>query len=427
MIALLAALLQVTPADSIPTITLEEALRRSREIDPVYVAAAGAVDDAVWARRSAWSTFFIPTLTAQTSATEFSTEFFNIGTGQLASRIVDARLDASYDLFQGGRKFYELGRTGAELERARAQLVATGFDAALLTESAYYDVLAGQELLRVADERVRRAEGQLAIARARVVSGAAVQTDSLQVLLELTRARVDRLSRRAALRLARLQLGRRVGMAGSVDAAPLGPLPEAELPLTEEEAVREALNRGPDYRVAVGDERAAEAAVKAERGNYLPQVSLFAGWTGFDDSFFPSATTRTAYGLQVTLPIWNGGQRELALAQARTRRDVARAARRDVELALRRDVVGAYENYRTARASVELATEAVLVARENLRVQESRYRVGATTILDLLTAQFAQAEAEAQLVQAGQATRLALAELEALIGRRLHVDEESVR
>ena len=44
-----------------------------------------------------------------------------------------------------------------------------------------------------ATERTARAEQQLDIARARVLSGAAVQTDSLQLLLELTRARIKQI------------------------------------------------------------------------------------------------------------------------------------------------------------------------------------------------------------------------------------------
>jgi outer membrane protein TolC len=46
--------------------------------------------------------------------------------------------------------------------------------------------------------------------------------------------------------------------------------------------------------------------------------------------------------------------------------------------------------------------------------------VGATTILDLLSAQVSMVEAEAALVQALQAERLALAGLEALLGRRIY-------
>ena len=59
------------------------------------------------------------------------------------------------------------------------------------------------------------------------------------------------------------------------------------------------------------------------------------------------------------------------------------------------------------------------MARENLRVQEERYQAGATTIIDLITAQVSQTEAEAALVQSRFTTRLALAAVEAILGRRV--------
>ncbi len=413
---------QVAAPDSIPQVTLEQALRAAARLDPNYVAALGEVDNAEWNRRAAWSVFVLPSVSVQTSLTKFSNQGFNIGTGSLATQIVQGTIDARYDLFRGGAKLFELGRARAEVESARASELQARFNTALLTESDYYDVLAEKELTRVAAERVRRAEEQLAVARARVVSGAAVRSDSLQLLLELTRARVDLLRQQASLAVAQVQLGRRVGIAGPVDAVPLDTAPAPELPISQDSAVAEAAAHGPSYRVALAREGAANAAFKAERGSFFPQVTLFGQYQGFDEAFLPDAFTRTVWGFQVNLPIWNGGQREIALTRARTNRDAARAAMRDAALAVQRDAIEAYQNYITARASTELAQQGVIVARENLEVQNNRYRAGATTILDLLAAQVAMSEAEAGLVQARYATRLALAGLEAIIGRRLFTD-----
>ncbi len=414
--------LEVEAPDSIPQVTLEQALRAAARLDPNYVAALGEVDNAEWNRRAAWSVFVLPSVSVQTSLTKFSNQGFNIGTGSLATQIVQGTIDARYDLFRGGAKLFELSRARAEVESARASELQARFNTALLTESDYYDVLAEKELTRVAAERVRRAEEQLAVARARVVSGAAVRTDSLQLLLELTRARVELLRQQASLAVAQVQLGRRVGIAGPVDAVAVDTAPAPELPISQDSAVAEAAARGPGYRVALAEERAANAAFKAERGSFFPQVTVFGQYQGFDEAFLPDAFTRTVWGFQVSLPVWNGGQREIALTRARTNRDAARAAMRDAALAVQRDAIEAYQNYITARASTELAQQGVIVARENLEVQNNRYRAGATTILDLLAAQVAMSEAEAGLVQARYATRLALAGLEAIIGRRLFTD-----
>jgi outer membrane protein TolC len=403
-----------------PVLTLADALERAVRLNPDYVQALGSVSEADWTRKVARVAFFAPSLTAGMDLTKYDTKFFNFGTLQLSNTSVTGHLDARYELFSM-RKFTELGRTQAELENASATEVQQRFAAALLTESAYYGVLADAELARVARERAERAEEQLRLARARVASGAAVQTDSLTVRLELIRARVDLLRTESSLRVSRLELGRRVGIAGPADAAPLSTEPPAELPITEADAIAQALEQGPEYRAARARERAADAQLKGKRGVYLPTLTLSGSHTRYDSKFFPSATNVTSVNLNVTLPIWNNGDRELAIIQARSDRDVARAFRSDLERAALRDVTEAYDGYETARAAVALASEGLVVAREDYRVQEARYKAGATTVLDLLTAQNGLNDAEAGLVQARYAARLALARLEAILGTRLAI------
>ena len=409
----------VVAQDTLPVVTLAEALERSARLDPDYVQALGQVDNATWGRRVARLAFVLPSVTLSTDLTKYSSAFFNIGTGEPQSSSVTARVDARYELFSL-RKLAELSRTGATLESAQADELRARFAAAFLAESDYYAVLSARELARIAADRVRRAEEGLVVARARVASGASVQSDSLQLVLELSRARLDSLRQAAALRVARLELGRRVGADGAVDAAPIDTTERpAELPVGLDEAVASALEQGPDYRVARANERAAAATLRGERGDYLPQLGLSASHQRFDSKFFPSARQVSSITLGVSWALWDGGLRELRVADARTRRDVARAIRADIERGARADVTEAYEAYRTAAAAVALSETGLTVARENYRVQESRYRAGATTILDLLDAQVALTQAEADLVQARYGTRLALTGLEAILGRRL--------
>jgi outer membrane protein len=338
---------------------------------------------------------------------------------------VTAQVNARYDLFTGGQKVAELARSGAALESAHAGELLARFSTAFLTEADYYAVLENQELARAGRERVRRAEAQLAVARARVSSGAAVQTDSLEVFLELTRARVAQLARESALRVARLELGRRVGASGPVDAVPLDTVPALELQLTLADAIAEAAEQGPQYRMARADERAARANFRARLGDYLPHAALTGNALAFDNRFFPQFYKRTSLTLTVTFPLWDNGRRELALSQARVTRDVFRAIREDMDRAVQHDVTAAYDGYVTSRATTALASTGLAVARENYRVQQSRYSSGATDILDLLRAQEGLNDAEVQLVQARYATRLGLAGLETILGRRLFTDKDT--
>jgi outer membrane protein TolC len=358
-------------------------------------------------------------VTASSDFSFFSIDQFNIGTGQQARRNASARIDARLEIFTGGRKLAELSRARAELEGAQANEVLTRYLSALFIEENYYDVLGGRELLDVAQGRLRRAEEGLAVARARVVSGAAVQSDSLQLVLERNNAQVARLRAEVALRSARLDLGRRIGRRGAVDAVALDTLPVPDLPLSLPDLVTLALQVGPEYRVARANEGQADAILRARRGSYLPTLALSGSVSSFDENWFPNALTRRTGVISLSLPLWDNGQRELNLARARASRDVARAVREDLERGVEADVTLAYDSFVTARATLELDRSGLTVARENFRVQETRYRAGATTILDLLAAQDQLTSAEANVVRSRYATRLAVAGLEAVLGRRL--------
>jgi outer membrane protein len=402
----------------VPVVTLAEARRRATSVDPTAVAARSQVATASWERRAAWTDVLTPRVTAGGSYTHFSEPFFNFGTGTISPNATAATLEASYTLVGAG-KFGGLKRARASVESAEASETAARFRTALETDAAYFAVLADRELSRVAADRLRRAEEQFEIARVRVLAGEAIAPDSLQLLLEVNRARLALLSRDSALVTSRLRLGRRVGLSGPAEAAPIDTTPPPPLPMTLDQAVAEMRTRGPDIEAARAVERRADAIVLSEREQYLPAITVGAVTGAYDAELFPSATRRTQLAVSVSLPIWNGGQRELAVARARADREVARALRQDSERGAAELIAQAYHGYLTSRAGVELALVGVTVSSENFRVQRARYREGATTILDLLEAQVALSEAEAALVQSRYSTRLALAQIEALLGRRI--------
>jgi outer membrane protein TolC len=406
------------PAQAPPVVTLTEARQRAAAVDPGLAAARGYVSTAVWERRTARADLFTPRLSAGTSYLRFSDPFFNFGTGEISPNATSATLDATYTILGAG-KLGELKRSAATLESAEASETAARFRTALATDAAYFSVLADRELARVAGDRLKRAQEQFTIARVRVSAGDALATDSLQLLLEVNRARLEVLRRDSALTVSRIRLGTHIGLSGPADAAPVDSAIPAPLPLSQDDAIREMRERGPDIEAARAAERRADAIVGTEREGYFPDIAFGATMGAYDAEFFPSAFKRSQIALTLSLPIWDGGQRELSMARARTERDVTRSERAARERAAAAEMAETYHGYQTSRAGIELALVGVGVAAETYRVQGVRYREGATTILDLLEAQVALSEAEATLVQSRYATRLALARIEALLGRRL--------
>jgi outer membrane protein TolC len=401
-----------------PVVTLPEARQRALRVDPVAVEATSNIRTAEWTRRSAMADLIAPRLTGNVNYIRFSDPFFNFGTGAITPNAASASLEASWTILGAG-KFGIVKATKAGLESAEATELATRFQSALRTDEAYFAVLAQKELRSVAEDRLERATEQLAVARVRVVAGEAIASDSLQLLLEVNRSRYLVLIRDSALVASHLQLGTRIGLAGPADAAPVDTLPPRPLPFTEIQATTELRERGPDIEAARAEERSAQARVTAAKERYLPALTLTGTTGAYDDRLFPDALKRSQLAVGLSLPFWDGGQREVVLARANAERDVARAVRDERERSASERIAQAYLGYETARAGIGLAQVGVAAASETFRVQRARYGEGATTILDLLEAQVALSEAEAALVQSRFAARLALSQIEALLGRRV--------
>jgi outer membrane protein len=405
-------------SDSFPVVTLEEARRRAAFVDPDAIAARSRLYAADWQRRAAVTNLLTPNFTGGMTYTHFSQPFFNFGTGSISPNSASATLDARYTVLGAG-KFGELRNSRASVASAEANETVARFRTALETDAAYFAVLANRDLSRVEGDRLKRAQEQLGLARVRVQAGEAIASDSLQLLLEVSRARLALLSRDSAVVASRLRLGRLIGLDGPAEAAPIDTVKPPPLPMSQEEAIAEMRRRGPDVEASRAEERSASALLSSQKERYLPEITIGATTGRYDSELFPSALKRSQYAVTLSLPFWNGGMRELAVARARADRDIARAIRADRERAAGEVMAQAYHGYLTSRGGIDLALIRVAAATENYRVQRARYREGATTILDLLEAQVGLSEAEAALIEARYSARLALAQIEALLGRRI--------
>jgi outer membrane protein TolC len=72
-----------------------------------------------------------------------------------------------------------------------------------------------------------------------------------------------------------------------------------------------------------------------------------------------------------------------------------------------------------ARLRIDITQRSVVAAQEDLRVQQDRYRLGVSTILDVLTTTEALDQAEVDVVNARFDYLRAKAAIEAIIGRSL--------
>lgn len=312
------------------------------------------------------------------------------------------------------------GRSGA-IEAARQGLLAADWthnatiaDVVLGAQVAFYTYVATGSLFAAQQASVKDAEANLAAADARREVGAATIADVLQARTALSQARLgldtlegSRLAARGALALA---LGYRADLPYDVDSVS-SPRPIAAVADSVEAIIARAVRDRPDLVAARADAAAARARIREARGSRLPALTA-TGTTGFTDVVNRAgggSNYNIGVGLQV--PVFNGFGREYLQKQAQYQADAAAALQRSLEQQVTYQVFSAYYALQTATRRVQTANDLVASAAQSTEVALARYKAGVGTVLDLLAAQSALADARAQVVRSRLAWHTSLAQL----------------
>ena len=426
-IVLLTALAAAPLRAQVRVVTLPDAIRLAERTQPSMVQAQAGVRTAAAQRRNAWGAF-LPSLTAGSSASEFFSEGaarVDPVTGQLTSgnntnRSVSTSLSASVDLFTGFRRGAELQAAKAGQVQADASLVDTRFQQALATTNVFFDALSAAQLVGVREASVRRAEEQLKVSVSKLHAGSATRSDSLRSLVTLGSARLDLIQSQTDLATAEANLAHQVGDVGRVSAADDSSFHRLLAPVDTVGLRLEAESRSPRIQNAVATASVARANVRASRSAYWPSLTLGAntGWNASRNNDYAFLNQRQV-SLQLSWQVFNRFDRELAIAQREAGYDVAQATAEDERRAVQAELTARLAELDAARSKIDITITSVSAATEDLRVQQERYRLGASTIVDVLTSQEALNQAEVDVVNARFDYLRAKAQLDALIGRTL--------
>src|ERR1041385_69500 len=221
---------QPVPSQEAPVeVTLSQAIDRALQVQPAMVQARGDVRNAgmgQWAANGE----FLPTVTTGGSYARAGGTRLNSQTNQIVSAppttTFQGSISASLDLFRGFRRLGDRSAASANRDAADAGLVNQRFQITLATKQAFYNALANDELVRVAQSQVARAQQQLQISIDKLHAGSATRSDSLRSTVDYGNARIALLQAQANLATAQANLGRQIGVNQSVRAIPDTSLPE---------------------------------------------------------------------------------------------------------------------------------------------------------------------------------------------------------
>jgi outer membrane protein len=312
------------------------------------------------------------------------------------------------------------GRSGS-VERARNNLMAADFthnatlqNTVLQAESAYFTYMATSALLTA--ERAAEAEAQAnyTAAQRRNTVGLATIADVLQARTALAQEQLNRETIEGNLQSARGALAVALGLPANLpfEMQPLqATLPVRAIAMSVDSIINEALLNRPDLAAARAQAAAAAAQIRVARSADLPSLTLGgnAGRTYSRPPLFSGPSYGITLGLAV--PIFNGFSHQYdvraAQAQAAAISALADQARQNVIT----QVFVSYYALQTAEQRVVTADELLASAQQSEQVAAGRYREGVGSIIDLLTAQSALANARAQQVQSRWQWSTSLAQL----------------
>jgi outer membrane protein len=139
------------------------------------------------------------------------------------------------------------------------------------------------------------------------------------------------------------------------------------------------------------------------------------------NSVFPFSFTKQPFraSVQISLPIFDGFTRNLQVAQARAAEDDLNESVRAQRLLVAATVSGRYLGVKSAGETIQVQEQSRQSAREQMRLAQDRYRLGAGSSLDVSDATNNLAKAEGDYVTAVYEYHKAIALLEFAVGRPL--------
>lgn len=359
------------------------------------LAAALAQVSAARAVVQASNSALFPTLSVGAGATRSASD-------DKVSNANSLTANAAWEVDLWGRLAEGVKAAGASYRASQADIAALQLSAHATLTQTYLSLRTAEAQQALLERTAAANERALELTQARYASGVVAQTDVLQARTQLRNvqssladARNQRAQLAHALAVLVGQLPGQFQLASGARLPELPPVP-ALVPST-------LLAQRPDIAAARERQVAAYAQIGVADAAFFPSIDLSAsaGYRGASWSHLVSAPNLVwSLGAAVAAPLFDGGQRKLASAQARASADAATATYRQTVLTAFQEVEDNLVALTETGAQLALQTDSLEAAQRNLQIVLDQYRAGTVSYLNVSTAQASALSAEANVLSA---------------------------
>jgi len=370
-------------------LTLAEAQRLAIQNNPSFTAAkynAAAAYQVAPQYKSAYE----PSLTGLFTSVG-ADNGSRLAAGGLNNPIVYSRVGSGLSVAQ---MITDFGRTSnliamAKLEAsAQDQVTETTRAQILLSASrAYFAVLRAQALLKVADQTVAARQAVTDQVSALAESKLKSNLDVSFANVNLADAKLLLVQAQSDLKAAEADLATAMGLPNEsgfvLDEEPM----PAPMPDRVDDLLRVAIQNRPELKNLRLEQSAAERFTRAEHALYYPSLGVM-GTAGFVPTGYETIPGRYgAIGMNVSIPIFNGGLFKARQAEAELKAKAATENVNDLQNRVIRDVRVAWLSATTAYDRMALTRQLLEQSKIAYDLAQARYDLGLGNIVELTTAQ----------------------------------------
>ena len=263
----------------------------------------------------------------------------------------------------------------------------------------YYNYLYAEMLLKAYKENVRTAKTTLDEATLGLETGVKDISDVLQARTQLLQNEIAFVSQQQQVQNSFVTLANDMGIPSNQTFAVV-PMPDT-IPQLEyfpdtDTLIQVALENRPDYLAARADLRSKTQTVYAARRELLPAINYN---LDFGKTFFPMGLNDKydyTSTVAISMPIFSGFYYRNSIKLAQASKEESAAALQEIELSVIKDISTFRYNIDISYETMNYAKAYLESAEEQYRVSLAQYKVGTNTILDVISAQSALADARAK-------------------------------
>jgi outer membrane protein len=344
--------------------------------------------------------------------------------GKAESNNISASAQLTWTLFDGTRMFATRERIAAIAAQGELLVKDQMVNTIASIASNYYDIVRQKQQLKAIQEQMSVSQVRVQLAERRLDVGIGARPELLQAKVDYNAQRTQVLQQEALI----LQLKDRLNALVGLQLPPTYDVSDTiilNLNLRQEELASSIENTNFGLQSSRSEIGISNLSLRERRAELLPFFNFNASYnysrtdnTRLINPFAAlyNQTTGYNYGFTVNVPILTGFNQRRLVQQARITTSRQQLLYDQLKINVNLGIQNAYVIYDNAKKILMIEEETIVFAKENVSIALETFRRGATTFIELRTAQQSLADAYTRLINARYLTKLAEIELLRLNG-----------